>query len=141
MHSPLLHIQTSTYTLHLLYEQIYSDSLKPNVGFILILCELIAINYWGAIAIHTLVAVHGKAHYFTRKTEIATHVICTSAPLVIAIVAASTRVMQGNPFVPVAYFRPGEFDAHKGHCVFELHLPHEILTPSHTQHPFYGMFC
>ncbi len=74
-------------------------------GFLLHLCELCIINYWGAIAAHTLVAVRWNVYQFSRRSQIVTHSLCVGIPLLLAIVALATKCNQATPATPFAYFR------------------------------------
>ncbi len=74
-------------------------------GFLLLLSGLATFNYWGAIAFHTMAAVRWNSYQFSRLTQIITHSVCMGVPLLLAIIAVSTKSIQATPGAPFAYFR------------------------------------
>jgi len=84
-------------------------------GFFFFATGLAQSAYWAAIAVHTLITVQFDPSVLTRKTEIATHIICLGGSLLLMIISASIGLFGVNNDTPwggmkLAYYGTSKLD-------------------------------
>ncbi len=60
----------------------------------LILCDITTVNYWGAIAVHSMLAVRWGVFKFSLRAQIFTDVVCIGWPIISATVLLATGRLQ-----------------------------------------------